>query len=112
MACAEVHADRQGQWKSAVRARCDFATGIARVAERPLPPLWKEFDALARVPVMVVRGANSDILSQATVEAMRERRNRMDVVEVADEGHAPRVSEPPTVSRIAEFIAACDSAAR
>jgi pimeloyl-ACP methyl ester carboxylesterase len=90
-----------------------LATALAGLtAERPLPPLWKEFDALARVPVMVVRGANSDILSQATVEAMRERRSSMDVVEVADEGHAPRVSEPPTVSRIAEFIAACDSAAR
>src|SRR5262249_10806180 len=78
----------------------------------PLPRLWKEFAALARLPVMVVRGTRSDILSPATVAAMRERRNSLDVLEVADEGHAPRLTEPQTASRIAEFIASCDSAAR
>jgi pimeloyl-ACP methyl ester carboxylesterase len=79
--------------------------------ERPLPPLWKEFDALARLPVMVVRGTNSDILSEATVAAMRARRRSLDVVEVADEGHAPRLTDPQTAGRIAAFIALCDTAA-
>jgi pimeloyl-ACP methyl ester carboxylesterase len=79
--------------------------------ERPLPPLWKEFDALARLPVMVVRGTNSDILSAATVEAMRARRRRLDVVEVADEGHTPQLTDPQTAGRIAAFIALCDAAA-
>src|SRR5437899_12642739 len=66
-----------------------LATTLAGLtADRPLPPLWKEFDALARLPVMVVRGSNSDILSLSTVAAMRERRSSLDVVEVADEGHA------------------------
>jgi pimeloyl-ACP methyl ester carboxylesterase len=79
--------------------------------ERPLPPLWKEFDALARLPVMVVRGANSDILSAATVEAMRTRRRSLDVVEVVDEGHTPRLTDPQTAGRIAAFVASCDDAA-
>jgi pimeloyl-ACP methyl ester carboxylesterase len=79
--------------------------------ERPLPPLWKEFDALARLPVMVVRGANSDILSAATVEAMRARRRSLDVVEVVDEGHTPRLTDPQTAGRIAAFVASCDDAA-
>ena len=61
---------------------------------------------------MVVRGSNSDILSPATVAAMRERRSSLDVVEVADEGHAPRLTEPKTASRIAEFITSCDRAAQ
>jgi pimeloyl-ACP methyl ester carboxylesterase len=77
-----------------------------------LPPLWKEFDALARLPVMVVRGSNSDILSPATVVAMCERRSSLDVVEVADEGHAPRLTQPQTASRIAAFVASCEGAAR
>jgi pimeloyl-ACP methyl ester carboxylesterase len=88
-----------------------LATVLAGVnPERPLPPLWREFDALAHTPVMVVRGTNSDILSPATVQAMRERRRALEVVEVADEGHAPRLTDAATTSRIAAFVAACDRA--
>jgi len=77
--------------------------------EQPLPPLWKEFDALGRVPVMVIRGANSDILSAATVEAMRKRRRALEVLEVPEEGHAPRLAGGRTIERIAAFIASCDA---
>jgi pimeloyl-ACP methyl ester carboxylesterase len=78
--------------------------------ERPLPPLWNEFDALARVPIVVIHGANSDILSESTVAAMRARHPTVDAVEVADQGHVP-LFDADVTARIASFAATCEAAA-
>ncbi len=76
--------------------------------ERPLPSMWNEFDALARVPMLVIRGANSDILSAATVTAMAARRAQMQIIEVADQGHVPLLDGGDLMRQVAQFVAACE----
>jgi pimeloyl-ACP methyl ester carboxylesterase len=84
-----------------------IATALADMdLEKPVPAMWKEFDALARVPILVVRGANSDLLSSATVAEMQRRHPQLKAIEVPDQGHAPLLSEPPVIEQIAAFIRA------
>lgn len=93
-----------------------YDLGIARAlggidVERPMPALWNEFDALADVPMLVIRGANSDMLSAATVAAMRARRKNMELIEVPDQGHAPLL-EGKLVDQIVKFVESCEAARR
>jgi pimeloyl-ACP methyl ester carboxylesterase len=77
---------------------------------RPPPPLWKEFDALACVPILVIRGANSDILSAATVSAMRAHCPGLESIEVPDQGHVPLLEGAALLQRTAAFVDKCERA--
>jgi pimeloyl-ACP methyl ester carboxylesterase len=75
--------------------------------EQPLPAMWEQFDALAVAPLMVIRGKNSDLLSEATVAAMVARKPNLVILEVEDQGHAPLLAEADVIARIAAFVSAC-----
>jgi pimeloyl-ACP methyl ester carboxylesterase len=62
-------------------------------AEGDAPDLWPLFDALGDLPVAVVRGENSDLLSAATVEKMKARRPELIAGTVPDRGHVPFLDE-------------------
>jgi pimeloyl-ACP methyl ester carboxylesterase len=80
--------------------------------EHPLPSLWNEFEALARVPVLVVRGGRSDILSAATLTAMRARQPDLESIEVPDQGHVPLLEGDDLIRRITAFVEKCERTAR
>ncbi|WP_027164884.1 alpha/beta hydrolase [Mesorhizobium sp. WSM3224] len=56
---------------------------------KPLPDLWPQFEALAAVPLLAIRGANSKLLSVATLDEMRRRHPGMESITVEGQGHAP-----------------------
>lgn len=72
--------------------------------DQPMPTMWPQFDGLSGIPLMVLRGANSDILSEDTVARMAERRPDMENVQVDGAGHAPMLTETAILNRISAFI--------
>ena len=73
---------------------------IEATAGQAAPDMWPLFDALAGIPVAVVRGANSDLLAAETVERMRERRPDLIVAVVPDRGHVPFLDEPEALAAL------------
>ena len=57
------------------------------------------------MPLAVVRGANSDLLTAETVARMRERRPDLIVAEVPDRGHVPFLDEPEALAALEALVA-------
>ncbi len=78
------------------------------VFDGEIPKLWPQFEAMKRIPMLVLRGANSDLLSEKTVEEMRSRHPQLSAFTVPAQGHAPLLRDQPTISAIAAFFAETD----
>jgi pimeloyl-ACP methyl ester carboxylesterase len=75
--------------------------------EGPEVDLWPLFDAMADLPLALIRGVNSDLLSPATAAEMQRRRPDMLFAEVPDRAHIPFLDEPEAQSVIKAFLEAC-----
>jgi pimeloyl-ACP methyl ester carboxylesterase len=86
----------------------DYDMRIAEPFREPggvtVPDLWPAFDALAGLPVSIVRGARSDVLSAASAKKMAARLPQGELFTVADVGHAPTLSEPEAVAAIGALL--------
>lgn len=73
----------------------------------PPADLWPLFDACAGLPLALIRGANSDLLSSATAQQMRARRPDMIFAEVPGRAHIPFLDEPEALHAIHAFLEQC-----
>lgn len=89
--------------------RCD--PGIA-VGVRAMTPamaaagealLWQAYDRIT-CPTLLVRGAESDLLSSVTAQAMTQRGPKARLVEVAGVGHAPTFVQPEQIGLVTAFL--------
>jgi len=83
----------------AVRKATRAAGAVAR-----MPDLWMQY-ARITAPILVVRGADSDVLSLATARRMCLVLKDVRLVEVPGVGHAPSLGEPAALEAIREFLA-------
>lgn len=85
---------------------CDPRVGQAL---RSAPPaqgsLWPVFARLGAIPMLVIHGALSDILSAGTVERMQREKPDLERVTVGNRGHVPLLDEPEALLGIERFLA-------
>lgn len=90
--------------------RFDYDPAIAQPvkdgqAAPPADAAWAGFANLAGDrPVLVLRGALSDILSSETAERMARQSATVQVVEIDRVGHAPTLDEPQSRAAIAQWL--------
>lgn len=73
----------------------------------PPADLWPLFDACAGLPLGLIRGANSDLLTVETAAEMRRRRPDLIFAEVPDRAHIPFLDEAESLGVIHGFLRAC-----
>lgn len=105
----------EAQWAHVVgtnvRQRADGRWGLAYdpgiavpFRQQPAPPsLWPVWDAI-KCPTLVLRGAQSDLLSAATAAEMSQRGPKPRVVEFAGVGHAPMLLAADQVDTVVAFL--------
>ena len=66
---------------------------------------WEDWDRID-IPVLCLRGENSDLLLRETAEQMRHRGPRAEVIEIAGCGHAPALNTPAQWALVERFLGA------
>lgn len=77
---------------------------VLAASDAPMPDLWPVFDAMAGLPLALIRGANSNLLTEATAAEMSRRRPDMIRADVPGRGHVPFLDEPEAVAALKAWV--------
>ncbi len=86
------------------RLRFDFDPRLAQLLGGPTD-LWHLFHALRRVPLMAVRGGDSEIISDETLRRMADGHPGLRSVVLPGCGHPPLLTEPSVSQALDDFLA-------
>ncbi len=79
---------------------------LSLTPDTTLPAAWPYYDALATKPLLLLRGEQSDILSNETAQEMIRRADgKARLVTVPGQGHVPLLHTEPCASAILDFLA-------
>lgn len=84
-----------------------FTREFSTTNSAPPMDLWADFNALAGLPIALIRGANSDLLSLDTVEKMRALRPDLIYADVPGRAHIPFLDEDQSLAVIRAYVKAC-----
>lgn len=79
---------------------------VLAAGEQMMPDLWPFFDAMADLPLALIWGVNSNLLTADTVTQMQARRPDMLLARVPDRGHIPFLDEAEAVVTLKAWIEA------
>jgi pimeloyl-ACP methyl ester carboxylesterase len=80
-----------------------FRTLDEQAADTGQAALWQLYDAI-RAETLLLRGAQSDLLTRATAAEMTQRGPKAQLVEFEGVGHAPTLVSSPQVEAVASFL--------
>jgi pimeloyl-ACP methyl ester carboxylesterase len=80
-----------------------IAAMTPQIAAAAQAMLWQAYDQMT-LPTLLLRGAESDLLSPETAHAMTQRGPKARLVEFEGIGHAPMLQQPDQVQAIREFL--------
>ncbi|MES2077547.1 MAG: alpha/beta hydrolase [Pseudomonadota bacterium] len=80
-----------------------FRSATPESAQADEAALWSAYDAVT-CPTLLVRGAESDLLSRETALGMTRRGPRAELVEIAGVGHAPTFIHDEQIAVVRKFL--------
>ncbi len=87
-----------------IRYDPELRSSFLAAFDGPEADLWPLFDTCAGLPLGLIRGANSDLLSPESAAEMRRRRPEMIFAEAADRAHVPFLDEPESLAAIRKWL--------
>ena len=100
-----VFCEKNGHWVKHYDLRIaePFAGQTEEVVKASEALLWGAYESIA-APVLVVRGALSDLLTADTVSQMLTRNPRASLFEVSNVGHAPTLRTNDQIDPVQQFL--------